>query len=108
MKSNNTNHNHEKFQLLEYYYNVGKGQKQSIISEDRKENSSHKEIVKECCCNNINTDTNANRLTIRQFTKKYIKIPTTPFDIKQSSNKAHFGKISRIKSNLDKFDNKDI
>ena len=61
-----------------------------------------------CCGNNINDNTNGNKLTIRQFTKRYIEITKTQFDIKQGINIAPFGKISPIKSNLDKFDTKDI
>jgi hypothetical protein len=59
------------------------------------------------CCNNVNDNKNV-RLTIRQFTKKYLETPHTQFDIKQSLNKAQFGKISPIMSNSNKFDNIDM
>jgi hypothetical protein len=64
-----------------------------------------------CCCydNNHNYYPNSNRLTIRQFTKYYTSAYSFyRFDNKRSPNIAPFGKISLIKSNLAKFDNKDI
>lgn len=63
-----------------------------------------------CCCydNNNSYYPNSNRLTIRQFTKYYTTVYSSHrFDNKRSPNIAHFGKISLIKSNLTKFDNKD-
>ena len=108
--------NHEEFQLLDNNNHcsnsVGKEEEEkSIVSKDSKQkicSTSQKEIVEECHSNNINNNTNASRVTIRQFTKKYIEIPKTQFDIKQSSNEVHFGNISQNKSNLEKFDNKDM
>ena len=47
----------------------------------------------DCCCYNTNTN---DRITIRQFTKKYIENPQTRFDIERNSNNVLFGKISPI------------
>ena len=61
-----------------------------------------------CCCSNTDNNHLYNdsiRLTIKQFIKYYIS--SYRFDNKISPNIAHFGKISLIKSNLAKFDNKD-
>jgi hypothetical protein len=109
--------NHEELMLLDNNnhcsYSLGKKdeEKQSIVSEDNMKeiiSNSQKEKVEECCCNNINNNTNgSSRLTVRQFTKKYTEIFSYQFDNKQSSNITPFGKISLIKSNLVKFDNKD-
>jgi hypothetical protein len=64
------------------------------------------------CCSNTNInhfDNDSNRLTIRQYIKYYTTVyPSYRFDNKRSPNIAPFGKISLIKSNLAKFDNKDI
>jgi len=63
-------------------------------------------------CSNVNNnqlDNERNRLTIRQFIKYYIAVYSYyRFDNKISPNIASFGKISPIKSNFAKFDNKDI
>ena len=62
-----------------------------------------------CCCSNGNNYSRNDRLTIRQFTKYYTSAYSSyRFDNKRSPNIAHFGKINLIKSNLAKFDNKDI
>jgi hypothetical protein len=76
--------NHEEFQLLD----------NNICSP-----TLHKEKVDNCCCNNISDNTNGNKLTIRQFTKRYVGITKTQFDTKQSINLAPFGRISPIKTN---------
>jgi len=102
--------NHEKFKFIKNnpcFYTVDKEEeKQSIVSEDdRKETSLNSEKEKEyCCC--YNTPIN-DRMTIRQFTKKYIENPQTRFDIERNPNNALFGKISPIISNLPQFDVKD-
>ena len=91
--------NHEKFQFINNnhcFYTVDKEEeKQSIVSEDdMKETSLNSEKEKEecCCCYNNTND----RITIIQFTKKYIENPQTRFDIERSSDIALFGKISPI------------
>lgn len=57
--------NHEAFQLLD----------NKICSP-----TLHKEKVDGCCCNNISDNTNGNKLTIRQFTTRYVEITKTQFD----------------------------
>jgi len=57
--------NYEEFQLLD----------NNICS------TLHKEKVDNCCCNNISDNTNDNKLTIRQFTKRYVGITKTQFDV---------------------------
>jgi hypothetical protein len=92
--------NHEKFKFInnKRYFSTPDKEvevKQSIVSEgDRKETSLNLEKEKEdCCCYNTNTN---DRITIRQFTKKYIENPQTRFDIERNSNNVLFGKISPI------------
>jgi hypothetical protein len=80
-----------------------------VIKAETNENS-------ECCwCYDSNDDKmidindRSNKLTIRQFTKKFTTVYSSyRFDNKRSPNIAPFGEISPIKSNLAKFDNKDI
>jgi hypothetical protein len=92
--------NHEKFKFInnKRYFSTPDKEvevKQSIVSEgDRKETSLNLEKEKEdCCCYNTNTN---DRITIRQFTKKYIENPQNRFDIEMKSNNVLFGKISPI------------
>jgi hypothetical protein len=44
--------------------------------------------VDNCCCNNISDNTNGNKLTIRQFTRRYLEITKTQFDTKKNINLA--------------------
>ena len=104
--------NHTEFQLLDNNNSCcssiieKKEEKEPLTSGDNTKTILNSEKEKEhCCCSNNNT---SDRITIRQFTKKYIENSQTRFDIKQGSNVASFDKISPIKSNLAKFDNKDM
>jgi hypothetical protein len=97
--------NHDEFKILDNTTNTN-----TVLNySNRKEKD---EGGEGCCCSNINNNqfnSDINRLTIRQFIKYYIAVyPSYRFDNKRSPNIAHFGKISLIKSNLAKFDNKDI
>ncbi len=92
-----------------YVYNLdNEKEKKSIVSEDMKESNTQKGMEEKSCCNNINNDTNVRRVTIRQFIKRYVKVPKNQFDIQLNSSFASFGKISPIVSNLRKFDVKVI
>ena len=61
-----------------------------------------------CCCNDNNNYSDSNRLSIKQFIKYYTAYSSYQFDNKRSNIWAPFDKISSLKSNLAKFDNKDI
>ncbi|MGI9010636.1 MAG: hypothetical protein ACR2F1_05565 [Nitrososphaeraceae archaeon] len=79
----------------------------SKLRQQHKEEGDKNNIKNNCCsCNSI--EDRKGRLTIREFTKKYIEISKNHFDNKRNSNIVHFGKITPIISNLHNFDNKDI
>jgi hypothetical protein len=97
--------NHDEFKILDNTSNTN-----AVLNNSNKVEKGEGEEAEGCCCSNTNNNYNrdSNRLTIRQFIKYYTDISSSQFDNKRSPNIALFSKISPIKSNLAKFDNKDI